>query len=55
MEIRTDLALEAKEMYSENAKDKEEINGVDVKITKNENITTTKIKSSFFSTLILTT
>lgn len=44
MSIRTDLALEAKEMYSENAKDKEEINGVDVKITKNENITTTKIK-----------
>ncbi len=44
MSIRTDLALEAKEMYTENAKDKEEINGVDVKITKNENIITTKIK-----------
>ena len=44
MSIRTDLALEAKEMYSENAKSKDEINGVDVKITKNEGITTTKIK-----------
>ncbi len=44
MSIRTDLALEAKEMYSENAKNKDEINGVDVKITKNEGITTTKIK-----------
>lgn len=44
MSIRTDLALEAKEMYSQNAKNKEEINGVDVKITKNEGITTTKIK-----------
>ena len=44
MSIRTDLALEAKEIYSENAKDKEKINGVDVKITKNESITTTKIK-----------
>ena len=44
MSIRTDLALEAKEMYSENAKDKEKINGVDVKITRNESITTTKIK-----------
>lgn len=44
MSIRTDLALEAKEMYSENVKSKDEINGVDVKITKNEGITTTKIK-----------
>lgn len=44
MSIRTDLALEAREIYSENAKDKEEIDGVDVKITKNEGITTTKIK-----------
>lgn len=44
MSIRTDLALEAKEMYSQNAKNKDEINGVDVKITKNEGITTTKIK-----------
>lgn len=44
MSIRTDLALEAKEMYSENARNKDEINGVDVKITKNEGITTTKIK-----------
>lgn len=44
MSIRTDLALEAKEMYSQTAKDKDEINGVDVKITKNESIVTTKIK-----------
>lgn len=42
--IRTDLALEAREIYSENAKDKEEIDGVDVKIKKNEGITTTKIR-----------
>ena len=47
MSIRTDLALEAKEMYSENAKNKDEINGVDVKITKNEGITTTKIKINY--------
>lgn len=44
LSIRTDLALEAKEMYSQTAKDKDEINGVDVKITKNESIVTTKIK-----------
>ena len=44
MSIRTDLALEAKEMYSENAKDTSKIDGVEVKITKNEGITTTKIK-----------
>lgn len=44
MSVRTDLALEAKEMYSQNAKEKDEINGVDVKITKNESIITTKIK-----------
>ena len=44
MSVRTDLALEAKEMYSENAQKKDEIDGVDVKITKNESIITTKIK-----------
>ena len=42
--IRTDLALEAREMYSENAKDADKIEGVDVKVTKNESITTTRIK-----------
>lgn len=44
MGIRTDLALEAKELYEKNKKATEEIDGVDVDISKDEKITTTKIK-----------
>lgn len=44
MSIRTDLALEAHEVCREEAKKKEEIDGVSVDIDKEENITVTKIK-----------
>jgi len=44
MGIRTDLALEAKEMYSKGAEKTDKIDGVDAKVTKNEGITTTRIK-----------
>lgn len=44
MGVRTDLALEAHQMYSENTDKAEKIDGVDVKVTKNKGITTTKIK-----------
>ncbi len=44
MSVRTDLALEAKEMYMESAEDKEKIDGVSVNISKDCGIVTTKIK-----------
>lgn len=43
MGIRTDLALEAREMYSQGADKADKIDGVDVKVTKNESIITTRI------------
>lgn len=45
MSIRTDLALEARELYTETSEERaEEINGVDVDVKKENSITTTKIR-----------
>lgn len=41
--IRTDLALEAHEMYQEEAKQKEKVDGVDVVSSKDGSISTTKV------------
>ncbi|MCX7715501.1 MAG: GPR endopeptidase [Clostridia bacterium] len=44
--IRTDLALEAHEMYREQAKKEEKLDGVHVKTTQKDNITVTEVKIS---------
>ena len=44
MSIRTDLALEAHEMYTQSVKNSENIDGVDVDVTQNDGIKVTKIK-----------
>ncbi len=43
MGIRTDLALEAKEIYTESVQDTGDIDGVKVDVDKTEGVTTTKI------------
>ena len=43
MGIRTDLALEAKEIYAESVQDTGDIDGVKVDVDKTEGVTTTKI------------
>ncbi len=45
MSVRTDLALEARELYTQTSEEKaEEIDGVDVDVKEENSITTTKIK-----------
>lgn len=41
--IRTDLAMEAREMLKENAEKKEEIDGIEVETTEKDHITVTKV------------